>query len=786
MDYKEKLKALKESEDWEQLLTESLALYEDGNEDRYIIRMIIQTYEELGREEDAVGFWKMLAREEHHSEEFMRKLIGYYERTGDGDAWILWSRRLLNHALKKREYTAVEDVWMQFVETKNLEYGFAMEIAERLISQQQSERAFTLLDIFLLALKDNPQDALAVAKKMLELQPDNLSLRKRTEQCLRHLHASCSEMEQFLEQANIRKSDDVFKALKFFEQLIQLCPGNYVSHKSWGIGRIRSVDLLFGKVFVDFPTNPNHAIEVQRALTMLQPLAPDAFEVQKREAPSTLKKLKQENPTELIKLLLKERAPLTQKRVKAHLEGIVADDEWQTFFARIKKDAKGAGLKLTRRGSSYLFSLLSEEEEGPLSLQHISVMRDPDKKLSALLSFAKGALTPDDVEQWTVLADELLKKSNFTNTQELSLLLARKAVTNEDEQFQDSITEMVSDMAPKDKVSLIESLPKLKQRKQLLTCLGEKSVSFTKTVFQLTGDDALRSHALKMLGEKTGMPELLGEVLQNPFHFPLCFLYCTEKALKEEKQPAIIAKPIIILETLLELMVHDDMEKVRARARRVFQKFGFDLYRWMLETSSREETTVLLDMIKKHTLIESAEKLTFEKLAESRFPTLKEKPREHFFYATRAAIKKKQKELDRLIKIEIPANSAEIGRAAQQGDLSENFDYISAKEKQRKLIDRTNSLKKELAQVQPIEEVAFKEDTAGIGTLIAAQSKETGKVREIIILGPWDAIPEKNIISHSAPLAQEIMGKKTGETFFDSFHSEHLEILKVSRYSPDH
>jgi transcription elongation GreA/GreB family factor len=786
MDFKEKLRLLMKSEEWEELLEQACSLYDNGNEDRYIIRMITHAYEELGKEKEALPFWELLAREEHHSEEYSRKLIAYHKRNGNADAWLAWSKKLLSHALRRKEYDPVEDIWMQLVEAGMLEHQFALAVTERLITQEQAERAYTLLDILLLSLEQAPERALAVAKRMLELDPENRALRKRVEDIYRQLFSSCSETEQFLEKANIRKSKDVHAATAYFERLVTLCPGKYVAHKSWGVGMVRSVDLLFGKVFIDFPEHPDHGIEIDRALDMLEPRSEGDFEVRKVVDPSGLKKLKQEKPAELIKLLLNEKEHLPQKRVKTLLEGIVASDEWSSFLERVKKEAKATGMRLTRRGGSYLFSLQSPDDETRPSLEGVASLKNEAKRIQALISLAREELTPEDRREWVRLADELKGNNRTSPGQRTALLFARRELTGEEKYTRDALAELAEGMDVEDTVSLIENLQKRKHRIELFEFLAREDPVLTREVFHRTADDTLRGHALRMLEKETEASELLAEMLAHPFNHPLCLLYCIEKVMKEMEQSADMEKPIIVLETLMEFMKEEEVsQKVRTRAKTIFNKYGFDLYRWMLETASREETGVLLDMIKKHPFIESTEKSTFEKLAESRHPSLREKPKETFFYATKKAIQEKQRELDHLVKVAVPENSEEIGRAARQGDLSENFDYIAAKEKQRKLIDRVSLLKKELSRVQPIENVAFREGEATVGAQITVKSEATGAERDITILGPWDAIPDENIISHTSPFAQKIIGKKVGETFFDSFHSESLKILKVSKYIPD-
>lgn len=786
MDYKQKLKKLMDDGLWERLLSESLLLHQEGNEDRYVIQMIIHACEELGREKEVIPFWEMLAREEHHSEEFTRKLIDHYKQVDEKDAWLLWSRRLLSRALRKRDYTTVEDIWMQLVDAKKLERELALDMTERLVAQEEHDRAYTMLDILLLSLQDNPVEALIIAKRMIALAPENLDLRKRIEGFYRKRYGRCEAVEQFLENANIRKSDDVAQAIDYFEHLVLLCPGNYVSHKSWGVGKIRSIDLLFGKIFIDFPASPNHSIDVNRALSILEPLDEGNFEVMKIEDPLALKKLKQTQPAELIKLMLRESQSLSQKRVQTLLEGILDEGEWPSFLDRVKKGSKASGLKLTRKGTTYLFSVAEDKEDAALTLAALASIKGSNERMKGLIRFTEEGISSQDVQEWTELADALVLNHELGVKDRMALLMKQRDLTGDRERFENGIDTLFRDLKTEEKAALVEELKKKKNRKQLLEYVGSHDAAFAEAVFLRTADDWLRVQALAILALERDTGDLISRVLGNPQKYPLCFLYLTETAMKQSEQPQGIEKPIIVFETILEFMVHDDVEqKVRTRAKSIFKKFGFDLYRWMLETSSKEELSVLLDMVRKHPLIETSEKITFEKLAESRYPALKEKPKEVFFYATKQAIQQKQKELDHLVKVEIPANSAEIGKAARQGDLSENFDYIAAKEKQRKLIDRTGMLKRELSQVHPIEEVAFEPGTAGIGTHITAKSKETGREQGITILGPWDAVPEKHIISHTAPLAQEIIGKKVGETFFDPFLSEHLEILEVSRYDPE-
>ena len=43
---------------------------------------------------------------------------------------------------------------------------------------------------------------------------------------------------------------------KHVEPLTQLVEGGYCSHRSWGFGKIRTVDTVFARFTIDFPGKP--------------------------------------------------------------------------------------------------------------------------------------------------------------------------------------------------------------------------------------------------------------------------------------------------------------------------------------------------------------------------------------------------------------------------------------------------------------------------------------------------------------------------------------------------
>ena len=120
-------------------------------------------------------------------------------------------------------------------------------------------------------------------------------------------------------------------------------------------------------------------------------------------------------------------------------------------------------------------------------------------------------------------------------------------------------------------------------------------------------------------------------------------------------------------------------------------------------------------------------------------------------------------ELRRLMEVELPASADEIARARSHGDLSENYEYKAAKEKQARLMSRINRLRADLAHARPI--VPTEVDLAHISVGCRVELIDaTGTKLVYSLLGPWDSNPEQGVISYQSPLAQSLIGRKQGDT----------------------
>lgn len=118
------------------------------------------------------------------------------------------------------------------------------------------------------------------------------------------------------------------------------------------------------------------------------------------------------------------------------------------------------------------------------------------------------------------------------------------------------------------------------------------------------------------------------------------------------------------------------------------------------------------------------------------------------------------KELDELVNLKRPKLVERLSYARSQGDLSENSDYINAREELEFLdgrIDELNDVLKNAAIVRGRNG----KDGVGIGTKVTV--RVNGQKHVFDIVGEWEADPVNRKISPNSPLGSALVGKKIGE-----------------------
>ncbi|MEJ5189518.1 MAG: transcription elongation factor GreA, partial [Breznakiellaceae bacterium] len=132
---------------------------------------------------------------------------------------------------------------------------------------------------------------------------------------------------------------------------------------------------------------------------------------------------------------------------------------------------------------------------------------------------------------------------------------------------------------------------------------------------------------------------------------------------------------------------------------------------------------------------------------------------------TAAKYQEKQRQLQHIMEVEVPANSKEIAFALSLGDLRENAEYKAAKEKQEILNSTVAKLKEEIERAQIFDPSTVNTSRVSFGTIVVLTNETKGTEETYTILGPWESDPEHHVISYLSPFGSTLLNKKVGERF---------------------
>ena len=126
--------------------------------------------------------------------------------------------------------------------------------------------------------------------------------------------------------------------------------------------------------------------------------------------------------------------------------------------------------------------------------------------------------------------------------------------------------------------------------------------------------------------------------------------------------------------------------------------------------------------------------------------------------------KKLQDELNQLIKVDREEIKQKISEARELGDLKENAEYHSAKEKQALLEGRISQLQGILAGSQVIDPTSIKSDKIVFGATVTLVDVEKGTEVIYQIVGKDESNIAQGKISFISPLGKALIGKEEGDT----------------------
>src|SRR6478735_1317045 len=128
------------------------------------------------------------------------------------------------------------------------------------------------------------------------------------------------------------------------EPLVQLTTSGYCMHRSWGFGRIKTVDTVFARFTIDFNNKPGHTMDLAFAAESLKPIPKDHILARKASDLESLRQMAATNHLELVKLVLNSyEGKATVEQIHQALVPDVIRDDWKKWWEAAKRELKKDG-----------------------------------------------------------------------------------------------------------------------------------------------------------------------------------------------------------------------------------------------------------------------------------------------------------------------------------------------------------------------------------------------------------------------------------------------------------
>ncbi len=152
-------------------------------------------------------------------------------------------------------------------------------------------------------------------------------------------------------------------------------------------------------------------------------------------------------------------------------------------------------------------------------------------------------------------------------------------------------------------------------------------------------------------------------------------------------------------------------------------------------------------------------------------------------YISKEGLIKLEAELKNLKYTERPRIIAEIKRAMEMGDLSENAEYHAAKEAQTHLERKIAELEEKLSRARTLDTDKIPDDKVYLLAKVLVKDKRDGKEIEYTIAPAEEVDIDNDVISVKSPIGAALLGKQVGDIVDINVPAGKItyEIIKISR-----
>ncbi len=572
---------------------------------------------------------------------------------------------------------------------------------------------------------------------------------------------------------------------KHLEPLMQLTGSGYCYHRSWGFGKITTVDTVFARFTIDFTDKPGHQMDLGFAADSLKPIPATHILARKAADLEGLRKMAALHHLELIKVVLGSfSGQATVDQIQQVLVPDIIADDWRKWWEAARAEMKKDGhFRLPTKKSE---PVIYQQEQ--ISLQDRTLAEFKDAKgLKAHIAIATEALKSfADLSDKQAAVNTIVAKLNeeIASHQRTQMPTALEAVFIRDElkaaagigPVPEDITAAQLWSQENSVVDVLEGIPASKHKQVLDSLKAAKPHSWVDAMMRTINEVPAKqvgecATLLINEGRLADLQNALGRLV-NHHTGSTEFLLWLAKAKGDQFASAIGPE---LFRAMLTAMERDQFNEKKSNRLGDFILKETGLLKRLTENADIEivkdltralQFSPVFDDMDKRSLLARIVKVHPE--VQSLISGETTRQQEAPLIVSWASLEKKKADFDDLVTRRIPANSKDIEVARSYGDLRENHEFKAAKEEQKRLTGLKASIAAELDRSRGTDFATVRTDLVSLGTKVDLTELNSGQNEVYSVMGAWDSEPDNHIVSYLTPLAQALMNKPVGaEVTFD-------------------
>ncbi|MBP7494549.1 MAG: transcription elongation factor GreA [Spirochaetales bacterium] len=765
----------------------------DFGENKFALRTLVDCYNNENMPEKLHAIWERLIRIDYEEADIVKSLAELKEKEGNLPEAIDYYKKALHRYINKKLFNNIREIWQKLISLCPDESDFFYHAEKKVAKTLSEERAIQLLeDLYPYYKKKKDWDtAIELLKRILTYDAKNTWARKEIVECYRQKYSYHSQLEEYIRISNLTQSwRNVHDAISDFEKHISFDAGNFVYHRQWGVGQIKSIK--DDMIEIDFVKKRNHKMSLKMAVSALQTLSKQHIWVLKTamNREKLKKKIKEDIPWALKTIIKSLDNAADMKRIKAELvPSILTNSEWTQWSAaarRILKEDNQFG-SLPDKADFY------EVRDYPVSIEEKMLNKfKAEKDFFARVQIIEEYVfelksTEPGTDSFAEMFEYFLGfLRSYTTVNEYvisSAILVKKIITKYpflSPGFPIDLKELFSSM--EDVVGVFSKIPHSDIKREFFVQIKKNLKNWHEIYISLFSLYPSRSILDELInaGYRDSVKKVFQQILNEYKDNREAFVWLVRNYLNPEWLHTLQVPYEKILISLIHLseITYREIENKKDTA--VNRKLNRQILSYLIDEKNVEKFLLQADEESIHRVytliwdahsIEDGIKIDLRSAIQKRFPHFKfvgdgekEVVASRGFYTTPSSYEAKQQQLQHLVEVEVPNNSREIAEARALGDLRENAEYKAAKEKQELLNTTIGKLREEIERAQVIFPKDVDTSKINFGTKAILKNLLTDQREEFVILGPWESDPSKSIISYLSPLGGELLKGKKGDT----------------------